>query len=128
MGFNHRGSFFSNHGGVGQMAENVQEFTDGNWQSEVLDAEVPVMVDFWAPWCGPCRQLTPTIDKLASEFAGKVKVGKLDTDQNSNTPSDYSVSSIPTVIFFKGGQEIGRLVGVNPEAKFKATLAEMGVA
>ena len=110
------------------MAGNVQEFTDSNWQSEVLDSSVPVVVDFWAPWCGPCRMLAPTIDKLSNEYQGKVKVGKMDTDQNSNTPSSLGISSIPTVIFFKGGQEVGRLVGVNPEAKFKATLAEMGVS
>ena len=106
----------------------VQEFTDANWQSEVLDSSVPVVVDFWAPWCGPCRMLAPTIDKLANEYGGKVKVGKMDTDQNSNTPSSLGISSIPTVVFFQGGQEVGRLVGVNPEAKFKATLAEMGVS
>ena len=69
------------------MAGTVQEFTDANWKSEVLESEQPVVVDFWAPWCGPCRMLAPTIAKLAEEFAGKVKFGKLDTDQNVETPS-----------------------------------------
>ena len=110
------------------MAGNVQEFSDGNWQSEVLDSDVPVVVDFWAPWCGPCRMLAPTIEKLSTEYGGKVKIGKMDTDQNTNTPSSLGISSIPTVVFFQGGREVSRLVGVNPEAKFKATLAEMGVS
>jgi thioredoxin 1 len=110
------------------MAGNVTEFTDANWKSEVLDADVPVLVDFWAPWCGPCRMLAPTIDKLAGEFQGKVKVGKMDTDQNIDTPGNLRISSIPTVILFKDGQEVRRLVGVQPEAKFKDALAEAGVA
>ena len=100
------------------MAANVMEFTDANWQSEVLDSETPVVVDFWAPWCGPCRQLAPTIEKLAGEYQGKVKIGKLDTDQNSETAGGLRISSIPTVLFIKGGQVVDRLVGVNPEAKY----------
>jgi len=110
------------------MAGNVQEFTDSNWQSEVLESSVPVVVDFWAPWCGPCRVLAPTVEKIADEYAGKVKVGKMDTDQNPNTPGSLGISSIPTVIFYQNGKEVSRLVGVNPEAKFKATLSEMGVS
>jgi thioredoxin 1 len=110
------------------MAGNVTEFTDANWKSEVLDSNVPVLVDFWAPWCGPCRMLAPTIEKLAGEFQGRVKVGKMDTDQNVDTPGSLRISSIPTVILFKGGQEVRRLVGVQPESKFKDALSEAGVA
>jgi thioredoxin 1 len=110
------------------MAGSVLEFTDANWKSEVLDSSVPVVVDFWAPWCGPCRMLAPTIEKLAGEFQGKVKVGKMDTDQNVDTPPSLHISSIPTVVFFQGGREVSRLVGVNPEAKFRATLTQLGVA
>lgn len=110
------------------MAGNVQEFTDANWQSEVLDSDTVVVVDFWAPWCGPCRMLAPTIEKLATEFEGKAKIGKLNTDENVDTPATLRVSSIPTVIFFQGGREVGRLVGVNPEQKFKDALSQLGVA
>ena len=109
------------------MAGSVAEFTDANWKSEVLDSTVPVMIDFWAPWCGPCRMLTPTIEKLAGEYAGKVKVGKMNTDENTETPSSLRISAIPTVLIFNGGKEVSRLVGVNTEAKFKTTLGELGV-
>jgi thioredoxin 1 len=109
------------------MAGNVMEFTDANWQSEVLDSSVPVLVDFWAPWCGPCRMLAPTIEKLAGEYQGKVKIGKLNTDQNVETPGSLRISSIPTVVFYQGGKEVTRLVGVNPEAKFKSELTKLGV-
>ena len=110
------------------MAGNVVEFTDANWTSEVLGSSEPVIVDFWAPWCGPCRMLAPTIEKLASEFEGKVKVGKMNTDENQDTPGGLRISAIPTVLVFHGGKEVERLVGVNTEAKFKAALAKLGVA
>jgi thioredoxin 1 len=109
------------------MAANVVEFTDANWNSEVLDASVPVMVDFWAPWCGPCRALAPTIEKIAGEYVGKVKVGKMNTDENQERPGELRISAIPTVLVFQGGREVERLVGVNTEAKFKAALAKLGV-
>ncbi|GIW89512.1 MAG: thioredoxin [Isosphaeraceae bacterium] len=108
------------------MAGNVQEFTDANFQSEVLDAKVPVLVDFWAPWCGPCRMLAPTIEKLASQYQGKVKIGKMDTDQNMDTPGNLRISSIPTVILFKDGKEVERFIGVNPEAKYRDALDRLG--
>ena len=110
------------------MAGNVMEFTDGTFQAEVLDSDSPVVVDFWAPWCGPCRMLAPTIEKLADQYGGKVKVGKLDTDQNPETPGGLGISSIPTVIIFKGGQPVERLVGVNPPGKYQEALERAGVA
>jgi thioredoxin 1 len=110
------------------MAGNVVEFTDGNWRSEVLEAQEPVIVDFWAPWCGPCRMLAPTIEKIAGEFVGKVKVGKMNTDENQDTPGSLRISAIPTVLVFQGGKEVDRLVGVNTESKFKATLSKLGVS
>src|SRR3981189_3385845 len=103
------------------MAGNVKEFTDGNWKSEVLDSPIPVMVDFWAPWCGPCRMLAPTIEKLAGELEGKGKIGKMNTDENQETPGGLRISAIPTVLIFQGGKEVDRLVGVNTESKFKAS-------
>jgi thioredoxin 1 len=109
------------------MAGNVLEFTDANWQSEVLDSSVPVLVDFWAPWCGPCRMLAPTIEKLATEYQGRVKVGKLNTDENQETPGGLRISAIPTVLVFNGGKEVDRMVGVNTESKFKSSLTKLGV-
>src|SRR5437764_3310219 len=82
----------------------VKEFTDQNFETEVINSDVPVLVDFWAEWCMPCRLLAPTIEKLAKDYSGKVKVGKLDTDSNRDVSSKYGISAIPTVILFKGGQ------------------------
>jgi thioredoxin 1 len=109
------------------MAGSVAEFTDANWKTEVLESPVPVLVDFWAPWCGPCRMLAPTIEKLAGEYQGKVKIGKMNTDENSETPGGLRISAIPTVLIFQGGKEVDRLVGVNAETKFKASLTKLGV-
>lgn len=106
----------------------VLEFTDGNWKSEVLDSSIPVVVDFWAPWCSPCRMLGPTIEKLAGDFQGKVKIGKLNTDENQETPGNLRISAIPTVLVFQNGKEVDRLVGVNSEAKFKSSLEKLGVS
>lgn len=110
------------------MAGSVKEFTDANWKTEVLGSSVPVVVDFWAPWCGPCRMLAPTIEKLAAEYEGRAKVGKLNTDENQDIPGSLGISAIPTVVVFQDGKEVERLVGVNPEAKFKAALAKLGVS
>jgi thioredoxin 1 len=104
------------------MAQNVLEFTDSNFQAEVLDSAQPVLVDFWAPWCGPCRMLTPTIEELAGDYGGKVRVGKLNTDENPKTASSFQVSSIPTVMLFKDGKVVDRLVGVNPKNRFAAAI------
>jgi thioredoxin 1 len=110
------------------MAGNVLEFTDSTFQSEVLGAAGPVMVDFWAPWCVPCRRLAPTIEKLATEYQGKVKIGKLDTDQNTQVPGDLRIAAIPTIIFFKDGKEVDRLVGgQHGEATFRERLTKLGV-
>jgi thioredoxin 1 len=111
-----------------EMADSVKEFTDGNWKTEVLESPVPVVVDFWAPWCGPCRMLAPTIEKLAGEFEGKIKVGKMNTDENQDTPGGLRISAIPTVLVFQNGKEVDRLVGVNPENKFKQSLDKLGVS
>src|SRR5579871_6492349 len=86
-------------------SKNVVEFTSENWQAEVAQSAQPVLVDFWAVWCGPCRALGPTIDKVADQFAGKVKVGKLNTDDNTDVAVKYGISSIPQVLLFKGSDQ-----------------------
>jgi thioredoxin 1 len=98
---------------------NVVELTTANWEQEVVKSDKPVLVDFWAVWCGPCRALGPTIDRLADQFAGKVKVGKLNTDENTDVAVRYGITSIPAVLLFKGGaQPVERTVGVRPENEF----------
>ena len=93
-------------------SQNVKEFTDGNFDLEVLKSDKPVLVDFWAEWCMPCRMLTPTIDAVAEEFAGKVKVGKVDTDANRNTAIKYNINAIPTVMLFRNGEVKKKFVGL----------------
>lgn len=85
--------------------------TDQNFETEVLKSDLPVLVDFWAPWCGPCQMAGPVIEKIAQEYEGKIKVGKINIDENPQTPVKYGVMSIPTVILFKAGQEAGKEVG-----------------
>jgi thioredoxin 1 len=97
---------------------NVVELTADNWEREVVQSDKPVLVDFWAPWCAPCRALGPTIDRIADQFTGKIKVGKLNTDEAQDLASDHRVSSIPLVVIFKGGSEVERTVGAQPEANF----------
>lgn len=104
------------------MAGEVLEFTDGNFQSEVVDSDQPVLVDFWAPWCGPCKLMLPTIEELATEYAGKVRIGKLNTDDNPQTATAHQISAIPTVLLFKGGQIVEKFVGVTPKDKFAESL------
>ncbi len=103
-------------------SENVKEFTDQNFQTEVLNSAEPVLVDFWAEWCMPCRMLAPTIDKLATDYAGKVKVGKVDTDAAREIAMKYRIESIPTVILFKNGQPTQKFVGLRNEKDFRAAL------
>ena len=95
------------------------QFSDTNFDGEVVKSDKPVLVDFWAPWCGPCRMLGPLVDELSQEYNGKVKVGKLNTDENSEVATQFRISAIPTLLFFKGGKVVDQLVGVHPKAEIK---------
>ena len=103
----------------------VQEFTDDNFKAEVLSASQPVLVDFWAEWCMPCRMLAPTIEKIAGQFEGKVKVGKIDTDKARTTAVDYKITAIPTVIIFKDGEIKKKFVGLTNEGDLQNALNEL---
>lgn len=105
-----------------KMAEGVLALTKDNWETEVVSSTVPVLVDFWAPWCGPCRALGPTIDKLAAKYHGKVKVAKLNTDSAPEIAVQFSISGIPAVLVFNGGKEVNRLVGVQPQSAYERVL------
>jgi thioredoxin 1 len=90
-------------------------FTESNFQSEVLSSSVPVLVDFWAVWCGPCKMLAPTIDAISSEFEGKAKIGKVNVDENQHLAAQYGIMSIPTVMIFKNGKVVEQFIGVQPK-------------
>jgi thioredoxin 1 len=102
--------------------QNVKEFTDSNFDAEVLKSAQPVLVDFWAEWCQPCLALGPTIDSLATKYAGKAKVGKVDIEANQNIASQYGIMAIPTILIFKGGQQVRRFQGVTSEAVLAAAI------
>jgi thioredoxin 1 len=104
------------------MGANVHEFTDNNFDAEVVQASEPVLVDFWAPWCAPCRQIAPLIEQLAGENAGAVKIGKVNIDENPQCAQEYGISSIPTLLIFKAGEVVERMVGGRPKSQLQQVL------
>ncbi|HOB75811.1 MAG TPA: thioredoxin [Phycisphaerae bacterium] len=104
---------------------NTKEFTESNFETEVLSASEPVLVDFWAEWCMPCKALGPTIDELATEYAGKVKVGKVNTDKNQSLSARYGISSIPTVLLFQDGQIKQKFVGLRSKQDLKMSIDQL---
>jgi thioredoxin 1 len=104
------------------------EINDANFEEEVLKSDIPVLIDFWAVWCGPCRVIAPVIEELASEYEGKVKFGKLDVDNNPNTAVKFGIRSIPTLLIFNDGQVADQLIGAVPKAKIVDRLEKVAVA
>ena len=98
---------------------NTLNFTDAAWDTEVLKSDQPVLVDFWATWCGPCRAIAPHIEALAQEYGGKIRVGKCDIDNNPGVPTQFEIRSIPTLLLFKNGQVTGQLVGAVPRTRIE---------
>jgi len=104
------------------MSENTATLTDGNFDDSVIKSTVPVLVDFWAEWCGPCRMIAPTVEELATDYNGKVTIGKLNVDDNPNTATQFGVKSIPTLLLFKGGEVVESVVGLTDKTRLQALL------
>jgi thioredoxin 1 len=104
------------------MSDNIKHVTDASYQEDVLEAGLPVVVDFWAPWCGPCRMVAPVVEQLADEYNGKVTFAKVNTDDNPGIPTKLGIRGIPTLIFYVGGKEADRVVGFAPKPVLKAKL------
>ena len=102
--------------------KNIMEVSDGNFEQEVLQSDVPVLVDFWAPWCGPCRAIAPLIDELSGDYTGKLKVAKCNVDENPKIPSRYGIRAIPTLIIFKGGNVSEQITGAVAKSQITAAI------
>ena len=107
------------------MSKDTVTVLDATFQSEVLDSQIPVMVDFWATWCAPCRAIAPALDELATQYKGQVKIAKLDVDDNQETALKYGIRSIPAVLMFKGGKMVEQLMGSGPKSKFEDSIKKV---
>ena len=107
------------------MAKDILEIGDGNFESEVLQSDKPVLVDFWAPWCGPCRAISPIVEELAKDFGDKVKFTKCNVDENPTTPTKYGIKSIPTLIFFKNGEIQDKIIGIVAKSRLEEIIARV---
>ena len=107
------------------MAENVLQVSDDNFEAEVIKSDIPAMVDFWAAWCGPCRAIAPVVEELASDFAGKVKVAKMNVDENPKTPGQYGIRAIPTLIIFKDGEVADQITGAVSKSHLENALNKL---
>ena len=106
-------------------ADNIVNLSEDNFESEVIKSTTPVVVDFWAEWCGPCKMLSPVLDQLASEYEGKIKIGKVNVDQNPGLASKYGIQSIPQIFFFKGGEVVNQVVGLKSKGDLTSSIDEI---
>ncbi len=107
------------------MAEGIIEVGDGNFEAEVLKSDLPILVDFWAPWCGPCRAIAPTVEQLAKDYSGKIRFAKCNVDDNPLTPRSFDIKAIPTLIIFKGGKIQDKITGMTAKSKLEETLNKL---
>ena len=104
---------------------NVMEVTDDSFDSEIVNSEIPAMVDFWAEWCGPCKMVSPIVEELAGEYDGKIKVAQMDVDHNRQTPAKFGIRNIPTLILFKGGEVVNMIIGAQPKSSIEEELKKL---
>ena len=104
---------------------DIMEVSDESFDSEIINSEIPAMVDFWAEWCGPCKMVGPVVEELASEYEGKIKIAKMDVDQNRQTPAKYGIRNIPSLLLFKGGELVNTIVGAQPKSSIEDELKKL---